>query len=177
MQKSWVKLSRSLRNKTKSSRQGLIKSPRGTTIKQSKATINLTGGEEEAKEVTEVSIADEVEEAVELIMEKANLDIAGEDTTRGLQTAKPEKRVVLSDPTTEAKEVALMKVNLSLEETTEAIVAIVVVIEAPLGEKEEAIEAKEDLTEVAIVAKKSNTTPTNIMLNRTMAIKVTDQNH
>ena len=104
MQKSWVKLSRSLRNRTKSSRRIKLQSqipssrgsaPRNTTRRLvSKATMRLTVGEEAEAAATGASIVGEEAEAVEHPMERANRTIAGEDTTTDKTTVKSMRAVV-----------------------------------------------------------------------------------
>ena len=108
MQKSWVKLSRSLRSRTKRSRTRFLRTnlkseiiPKKHTIMKLASThleqpMKPTEADEEAKEAL-VNIVDEVVGAVEELKEKANLPIVGEaDTTKSnTQMVIPPKTMVL----------------------------------------------------------------------------------
>ena len=125
MQKSWVKLSRSLRSKTKSKRRtrnrrtklgSEIITKLNTMMKLLSRRLDPltkdTEGDEEVKEAIEASIVAEVVGAEEAVMVKTSQTIVGEeDTLRGSQKEIPPKTMVLLDPTIEVKEAAL-KVNL-----------------------------------------------------------------
>jgi hypothetical protein len=204
LQKSWVKLSRSLRSKTKRSRTKFLRTKLKSEIILKKHTImklasthlqepmRLTEADEEAKEAL-VNIVAEVVGAVEELKEKANLPIVGEaDTTKSnTQMVIPPKTMVMLDPTIEVKEAAL-KVNLKVEVTTEETEAIVEILIGVRGvdieEKEEATEAKEEtigvkeahIVEAKIMeinmVKMSITTQTSNSTNPIKAMRVIQSN-
>merc|ERR1711998_17592 len=125
LQKSWVKLSRSLRSKTKSSRRTRNRRTKPRSEIGSKTMMKLLSRQmdlltketpeedEEVKEATEASIVGEVVEAEEGLKAKKSQTIVGEDTTRNStqKVIPPKTMVLLEDPTIEVKE-ATLKVNL-----------------------------------------------------------------